>query len=558
MKGIQNTSTENFSTILGNNKKFRVPKFQRDYSWDTEQWDDLWLDIDYMIRDDSDHYMGYLVLQTTNNRDYLIIDGQQRFTTITLIILAGIKSIQNLVDKGIDKEDNGRRISNLMNTYIGNEDPVSLDYDNILVLNRNNNGYYKDYIVKLSDLKVRNIKTTEKLMKRGFEFFESKLNGLYSAGEEYASFIQKVVERLFFTLIVVNDEMNAFRVFETLNARGVQLSSSDLLKNYLFSLVDVASSHEGRIDTLEEKWSKLTNNIRTEKLPEFLRYFWNSSHKSIRSNEVFKTIRNEIVKDTQVFSMINEMIEFSDIYMALNDSNDEMWANEEEIIKNVSLMNLFNLKQPYSVLMAAHKYLDISDFKKLLKIIIDISFRYNVICGKNPNEIERAFNEVAISISSSHLLTLSPMKKIYVEDSEFKSSFKMKSFVSNSRNTKIIRYILDKIERFKGGQISIDINDDNNSIEHILPQSPNGQWQLEDEKFEKLTDRLGNLCLLKKSLNKDLGNKGFDDKKLVYATSAFITTADISAKFDHWDENAINSRQADMGKAAEAIWKVNF
>src|SRR5574344_976150 len=102
MKGIQNTSTENFSTILGNNKKFRVPKFQRDYSWDTEQWDDLWLDIDYMIRDDSDHYMGYLVLQTTNNRDYLIIDGQQRFTTITLIILAGIKSIQNLVDKGID------------------------------------------------------------------------------------------------------------------------------------------------------------------------------------------------------------------------------------------------------------------------------------------------------------------------------------------------------------------------------------------------------------------------------------------------------------------------
>lgn len=110
--------------------------------------------------------MGYLVLQTTNSKEYLIIDGQQRFTTITLIILAAIKSIQKLIDRGEDVEENEKRKQSLLNTYIGNIDPVTLEYDNLLVLNRNNNGYYKEYIVKLGDLRTRNTSSTEKLMKQ--------------------------------------------------------------------------------------------------------------------------------------------------------------------------------------------------------------------------------------------------------------------------------------------------------------------------------------------------------------------------------------------------------
>uniref|UniRef100_UPI00266D9D24 DUF262 domain-containing protein n=1 Tax=uncultured Prevotella sp. TaxID=159272 RepID=UPI00266D9D24 len=93
MKGIQNTSTNNFSSIIGNNRKFIVPKFQRDYSWGVEQWDDLWQNILTMIDEEEDHYMGYLVLQTNDDKSFHIIDGQQRFTTVTILILASIKCI---------------------------------------------------------------------------------------------------------------------------------------------------------------------------------------------------------------------------------------------------------------------------------------------------------------------------------------------------------------------------------------------------------------------------------------------------------------------------------
>lgn len=174
-----------------------------------------------MINEGDEHYMGYLVLQTNDEKLYYIIDGQQRFSTIILLVLAAIKCIKSLAERGIETEDNKRRIENLKSTFVGKEDPVTLEYDNLLIMNRNNNPFYKDYIVKLGDLRVRNLKNTEKLMKRCFEFFEQKLKGRFNDGKEYASFIQKVVDNLYFTQIVVNDEMNAFHVFETLNARGV-------------------------------------------------------------------------------------------------------------------------------------------------------------------------------------------------------------------------------------------------------------------------------------------------------------------------------------------------
>lgn len=558
MKGIQNTTTSHFGSLIGNGRKYIVPKFQRDYSWDTEQWDDLWQDIDRTIADKSDHYMGYLVLQTLNNKEYYIIDGHQRFTTVTLIILAAIKSIQRLIEKGNDVTDNEQRIKTLMDTYIGNIDPISLEYDNVLVLNRNNDGYYKDYIVKLGELKSRNTSLTEKLMKKCFECYEDKLKNRYHSGREYAQFVTDLVDNLFFTIITVNDEMNAFRVFETLNARGVQLSSSDLLKNYLFSLVDDNSSHRGRIDTLEEKWTKLTANIKAEKLPDFIRYYWNSKNKTVRANDLFKEIRNNIKTDVKVFEVINEMIEYSDIYMALRDPNDELWENDAAITTNIELLNIFNLKQPYSLLMAAKKHLPVETFIKVLNDIIILCFRYSVICGKNANDIERVFNEVAINISDENIYNRGLLRKIYIDDTEFTSLFNSKSFAINSRNVKVIKYILGKLDRFNGSQREVDLYSDVDSIEHILPQSPNDTWEVDDDEIERLSGRLGNLCLLEKNLNRDLGNGSYKEKVEVYKKSTFKETAAIAENYSQWNSNAINSRQAKMGRCAKSIWKIDF
>lgn len=556
MTGIQDSTTNHFGSLIRSGMKFIIPKFQRDYSWDSEQWDDLWADIETMLNEGTDHYMGYLVLQTSNTKSTIIIDGQQRFTTITLIILSAIKSIQKLANKGLEVDDNKKRIETLMSTYVGNIDPISLEYDNILILNRNNNAYYKDYIVKLGDLKLRNTSYTEKLMKKCFEWFEQKINGKYSTGREYAQFIETIVENLYFTIIKVNDEMNAFRVFETLNARGVQLSSADLLKNYLFSLVDNTSEHPERVNILEEKWTKLTTNVRAEKLPDFIRYYWNSKNKTVRSNDLFKVLRNNIKEDRSVFELINDMLAYSDIYMALKNESDDLWNERDKVQEYVSLLNIFNLKQPISMLMAAYKYLSNEDFERVLCDAIVVSFRYNVICGKNPNDIEKVFNDIAIKISNNNTYDKNLLSKIYVNDNEFTVSFINKVFPENARNNKIIKYILGKYERFKGGLRDVSIVSELDTIEHIYPQHSNEEWN--DDNLDSLIYRLGNMCLLEKKLNNNIGNKRYAEKVEVLNQSTFITTNSISSEYPEWVQQSIVDRQKQMAKCAKTIWKITF
>ena len=351
MIGIQDSTTNHFGSLIRSGGKYYIPKFQRDYSWEEEQWDDLWQDIETMMEESSDHYMGYLVLQTIDGKNSQIIDGQQRFTTISIIILAAIKSINKLIERGEDVEENKQRVKTLKDTYIGNIDPITLEYDNILVLNRNNDGYYKEYIVKLGELPLRNTSYTEKLMRKCFEWYEKQLGNKFKTGREYAEFITKLVDNLYFTIIRVNNEMNAFKVFETLNARGVQLSSADLLKNYLFSLVDDSAQHPERIAVLEDKWSALTKNIQAEKLPVFIRYYWNSRNKTIRANDLFKAIRDNIKTSQEVFALLTDMISYSDVYMALLDANDELWQGDKDIAESIELLKIFTLKQPYSLLI---------------------------------------------------------------------------------------------------------------------------------------------------------------------------------------------------------------
>ena len=555
MKGIQNTVTGNFSSIISNNRRFVVPKFQRDYSWDTEQWDDLWQDIETMLEEEDDHYMGYLVLKTTDDKCYFIIDGQQRFTTVLLLFYAAIKCIEELIKKGEEVEDNTRRVESLKGLYMGKSDPVTLDYDNLLQLNRNNNSYFVDYILKLGELKARNLMTTEKLMKRCFEYYEQRLDGLYPDGKGYASFIQNVADRLFFTQIIVNDDLNAFRVFETLNARGVQLSSADLLKNYLFSRVDGENTHSSRIDTLERKWSILTDNIRAEKLPEFLRYYWNMQHKTIRSNAVYRTIRNEIRQDTQVFLLLDDLIRFSDIYMALTDENDDTW-HDPEVKESIALLNLFRLKQPFSLLMAAKDCLDDSEFKRVLRKVLAVCFRYNVICDRNPNDQDAPFNALAQLISKEKRSDFDLLSPIIVNDSEFRSAFAEKALPYNSRNAKIIRYILGKIEFFKGSGREVQFNDDTVSIEHVYPQNPDDRWTLDENKMQRYVFRLGNMCLLEKGLNRDLQNADYSEKRTAYSTSSYYYAKRISDEVDQWDESSIIRYQSEQAAAAVTIWRV--
>lgn len=559
MKGIQDTSNKTYRQLMGNGLRYEIPKFQRDYSWETEQWDDLWFDLMSLIdNEETEHYMGYLVLQTSNNKNFSIIDGQQRLTTMSLLILSVLKCLEDLVVQDVDKENNAKRKEALLNSYIGFINPVTLISDNKIKLNRNSDAYYRQHLVLLKDLPIRNTNSSEKHMRECFIWFYDKVRRRFKTGTEYASFVDNIVDKLSFTVIEVTDQLNAFKVFETLNARGVQLSSSDLLKNHLFSVVDETKPHHTEIDELEKLWSKVIGKLSSNKFEDYLRYYWNSRNKIVRKNNLFKTIKKTIVNKSEAFELIRELDNNADIFIAIQNPNDVLWENKNELIKALEELKLFQVRQTFSLFLIGYQNLNEVEFTKLVKYCSIISFRYNIIGGLNPNELEDVYNKLALYIKENKKFDFNIMKLIYVNDNDFQQAFSSKSFKRTTRNHKIVKYIIGNIEK-KIFTNDIPFDSDIYTIEHILPESADENWgEFTDEEINRSVFRIGNLTLLEKKLNRNIENSNFEIKKQSFLNSNSKITNKIAEDNENWNENKIISRQQELAKYAKSIWRVQL
>ena len=307
---LLDTKTLNSNEILGNGKKYVVPIYQRDYSWIAENWEDLWEDILLVNeKEEAVHYMGAIVLQSGENKEFSIIDGQQRLVTITILALACIKKIKDLAENNIDKEANEERVRLLSTKFIGDKDPASLTHFSKLRLNENNDSFFQTYITLFTKPKtpvLRTFKDSNKLLLKAFEFFYEKINKYFEnnhKGEEIAKFLTEIIaEKLMFIQIIVEDELRAYTVFETLNSRGARLTVTDLLKNYLFSLASKVD-----IPHVQKQWDRIVNVIGLDDFPVFLRHYWISKNKFIRQEHLYKNIRLQVKNVNDLFELLDQL-----------------------------------------------------------------------------------------------------------------------------------------------------------------------------------------------------------------------------------------------------------
>lgn len=558
MRGIQDTTSLTYRQLMGNGLRYEIPKFQRDYTWEIEQWDDLWHDINVLRKnEESDHYMGYLVLQTSDNKNFQIIDGQQRLSTLSIMILVVLKCLNDLAINNIDSDNNIKRMETLRNSYIGYLDPVTLISNNKLKLNRNSDDYYRQHLVLLKDLPLRNINSSEKQLRECFNWYYERIKKEFTTGESLAAFIDNLADKLFFTKISVSDDFNAFRVFETLNARGVQLSGADLLKNYLFSVVDETKAHNSEIEELELLWSKVVGKLGNHKFEDYLRYYWNGKNKTVRKTALFKTIRKTITNKMQAFTLIRELNDVADIYMAFQNPEDELWKDKKEISNSLQELKLFQIKQTLSLFIAGYQNLDEAGFAKLVKSCSIVSFRYNIIGGLNPNEQEDVYNSVALNISRTKQFSVEDLKTIYVSNDNFETSFSNKTFKNTTRSHKIVKYIYSKLEKYKFGN-DIPAESDLYTVEHILPESADESWgNFDNDAINRSVYRLGNLTLLEKRLNRDAGVVSFEHKKELYKQSNCKLTSSLE-QINEWNETNLSARQRELAKIAKSVWQLQF
>lgn len=563
---LLNTRTTNLLELIGNGRIYRVPPYQRDYSWEEEQWEDLWNDIiDLRGRPDDRHYMGALVVEGKSDREFLIIDGQQRLATLSLLSLAVIAKLRNMAENGTDPDANRERAAGLRSRFIGEKDPASLVESSKLFLNETDNAFYQDYLVQLrSPLNPRGLPKSNRLLWECFEYYQKQLNGVPEFGADgtiLAELLSETVARqLMFILIAVEDQINAYTVFETLNARGLELTTTDLLKNYLFSRVQVPAD----LQILQRRWRALVATVRQERFPEFLRYHLLCEQPKIRSERLFKLVRDRARAPQDVFALLDALETRAELFAALSDPNHGYWAELTDARPFIRELNLFRVRQMTPLLFAAWEKLSKADFVRLLRLISVISFRYSVVSSLNTNALEPIYHGAAKAVLEGVALTpghiFERLKDIYVSDGKFEQDFALLTLETAGQRKKLAKYILARFEQDASGR-ACDPDTDPATIEHILPENPLDDWSEHFPRahWDSAVYRLGNLSLLEPALNRQVGNLSYSGKLTAYGQSAYTLSRQVTEMAtEQWTLELLNERQRRLAERAVHLWRSDF
>lgn len=554
-----NAETDTFGGIIKGDNKFKVPLYQRDYSWNKTHWNDLWLDIDANRQNDSKHYMGSVVLVSRHKKQYDIIDGQQRLTTLTILVLAVVDTLKDLVKREIDVKNNEKRIDLLITDFIGKKSLSSLNYENKIELNESNNPFFSTYLTNFrKPINIKSAIKSNKLLFECFNYYKELIKEEVFKNDDVSSlisFVEYISDSLLFIQITATDDLSAYLIFETLNDRGLDLSVTDLLKNYLFSIVDESDkSHVKNI------WDVTINHVSYSGFPKFLRHYWMMQNGLIQEKELFKTVKRYINTPKTAFELLNSMSEVSEVYAALSDANHQLWEGDEKVKKHIRELNLFNVTQCYPLLINAYLYLDHDHWIGTLRICSVISFRYMLISGLNPNALESKYNDACKAINAGTVKSardiFNLLQPLYVNDEDFERNFYSKS-IRTKRSAKLARYIVYSIENHLSDHV-LDFEFDNGSLEHVLPENPSEEWSSDfpTDIEESFIYRLGNFTLLEPDKNRIIGNKDFDTKSEVYKTSRYELTKRFG--YQKWNQDNLNARQKYLAKQAKAIWHLPY
>jgi len=551
----------------------RVPNYQRPYAWRDEQINDLWDDLNDR---ESDYFLGTFVfnnefLKSKNIKE--TVDGQQRLLTLT-IFFAVLRDI-------FLELKNKKRSDRIQSHLIANQDLDGKDNTYKFMPGKNLEDYFRDYIQREST-KIQESKpqtNEQKLVKKNYELLYNKI---YSELEkldnnqkriDYLSKLRDKVISLELVLVSVNKEEDAFTFFETLNARGMKLSTSDIIKNLIFRKIT-----EGKLldeSKIVQKWQSIINNLTNIEeeadLTRFIRYYWLSVNKKVSEKKLF----SEIKKNTYSYSSLLEKLEKeSENYRRIIFPDKKDWEKYQlNIYKSIRNINLLNVKQVNSLFLSLVRIINKPDFeskyrtKKLIEIFRkceNFTFIYTTIAGKSPSPLESIYSKYAIKINkvkSKDKLEkclddlLKELKNRIPTKEEFIENFSNLLYKSTEKQINLLKYIFERINNKGESEISLD----DISIEHILPLNPAPGWNLSKSDIKEYVNHIGNLTILGSGYNRDASNKIIREKIDYYEESSITMTQDLAKKLkknSKWEFKEIEKRNKELAEIAWNLWNI--
>ena len=411
-----NTTTLKVGDLLRDNRIYVVPLFQRSYAWESEQITDFWMDLIDTASQNEDYFIGSMVFTPHEERNKVkILDGQQRLATF-LLFLAALRDVLKhaAIEGSSDWIDEINRIIFTRDVPTRSKNPK-------LELNKEDKTFFEKITIEgnIPDI----IYKSHKRLKDAYNFFKEKINeGIEKNADRLVEdILDALLNRFILIKIEADTDINAHMIFETLNDRGLELSVADLVKNYIFSV-------SGRyLEEVVQMWKEMVDQIGDHNVTKFLRHFWLSSFKLVRKEEIYKELKGK-VNSSNVRQFMERVSNEATIYANLRNPSHEFWE-DKDIEKLLEELNILKVEQVYTLLLSLynvfyHKRKEVGAFKKLLQLLINFTFRYNTVCGLNPNELERLYSNLAIKLRKNEIeerdikeeiKKLSPSKEIFLD-----------------------------------------------------------------------------------------------------------------------------------------------
>lgn len=542
-------------------KTFNVPLYQREYSWNLEQVSDLFYDI--LDADEEGHFLGSLLLyQSDTNKKMEIVDGQQRMTTLFLLLFSVLKHLENS-----DRTKAIERINSLLFVIDPNDLSNNTSSSEPRLETGKRDKYLFKAIIRNEDYSAHKDgrRRSHKNLTNTLDFFDQRISEILK--EQGLNGLTKFTEKVIkseFIVMTAEKQSDKLLLFKTINARGLELTQGDLIKNELCHNIIPYD-----LDEAIDNWDEVRNRIEKNNgdLDVFLFHYLNSIDEC-------QTLRQQLDKkrgvekwdkknyppapEKYIFDLYGELIAkitpqkfIEDLLLAsnnyitfINPSNDKIYLNS---------LKAMGVNKCFPLLLSAVRKLNNENFEKLCKAVDSLTFRHSIL-RKDPKELERLYYQIAEMITND-ADTETAVSKIK-EHSNFKDEERFKSeFVLSSLKLPVSKMILDRIVR-KHSE-SVDWTNKDVHIEHIMPQKPMGEWKelFDKDEFEykDYLNRLGNLTILQDKKNIKARNKDFKDKKEYYKESRLTITKTLVG-YDNWDYNKILERQEYLYEQSKDIW----
>ncbi|WP_431036927.1 DUF262 domain-containing protein [Pseudomonas yamanorum] len=555
MSQVQEISIQldGISNIL-KSKRFKVPAYQRSYAWEIEHVDALLSDISEAIKSkEKEYFLGSIVVTGPIGRRYEVVDGQQRLTTVSLLVSA-------IRDRFRSDEDFEAETS-IRNDFLASVDRKTKEREPRLILNEVDNEIYQELIDdRLAIDHKRYPRQSHRRLVLASDYLAGYIDRLcqeaHDSEETLHEWLDYLETNLKIILVTAPDDSNAFVIFETLNDRGLELAISDLLKNYLFH------KSGDKLEEAKDRWLTMVATLESASddplVVSYLRHFTMSKYGLVREKDLFGLIKRKITSKRLALQYSTELSNTAKTYAALINSDHEIWRRfDQSTRESVIAFNLLGMVQVRPLLLTILERFEPKKVSIAFKRLVAVSVRLQIVGGAGGGTLERIYSEAAKGVSEGKISSIEEVLtgfSLLPSDSVFEQAFS----IATISKPALARYYLRSLEQGAPeatGELVPNENTQKVNLEHILPLSPSKPWidEWAPEELRAYQRRLGNLAIMSAKSNSTFGNDSFADKKKVFLESPFWFTK-IICEHEQWDKDAIQSRQELMAKAAVAVW----